>query len=60
VAILAACLFYFPPTMVLLYCYGSVFQLAKVKLKKVKCSAIARPEQMGGVSVEKVSAPIYS
>ncbi|CAG0902595.1 unnamed protein product, partial [Cyprideis torosa] len=38
VAIIAACVFYFPPTLVLLYSYGSVFQLAKSKTSRLQVS----------------------
>ena len=30
---LAACLFYFPTTMILMYCYGTIFHSTKVKVR---------------------------
>ncbi|CAG0891699.1 unnamed protein product [Darwinula stevensoni] len=53
-SLLAACLFYFPPTMALFYCYGSVFQLAHVRFKKIRCSSAAKSETFGGRSLEKL------
>nr|XP_018905598.1 PREDICTED: trace amine-associated receptor 8c [Bemisia tabaci] len=38
--ILAACLFYFPTTMLLMYCYGSAFHVNKLRLSTVVNSVI--------------------
>jgi hypothetical protein len=57
--ILASCLFYFPTTMVLMYCYGSAFHVNKLRLKRVVCAAIAIPEHFGGTAVEKVKSLYY-
>ncbi|CAG9764255.1 unnamed protein product [Ceutorhynchus assimilis] len=40
--ILAACGFYFPTTMILMYCYGSAFDVNKLGFKRttVECSAV--------------------
>ncbi|XP_065340301.1 trace amine-associated receptor 1-like isoform X1 [Cloeon dipterum] len=54
--ILASCLFYFPTTMVLMYCYGSAFHVNKLRLKRVVCAAIAVPDPLGGSAVEKLVA----
>ncbi|KAK7794880.1 hypothetical protein R5R35_010572 [Gryllus longicercus] len=37
--ILASCLFYFPTTMILMYCYGSAFHVNKLRLHRVAWSA---------------------
>lgn len=50
--ILAACVFYFPTTMVLMYCYGSAFQVNKLRLKR---GAVASPpEEVQATSLQKV------
>uniref|UniRef100_A0A1Y1LRN1 G-protein coupled receptors family 1 profile domain-containing protein n=2 Tax=Photinus pyralis TaxID=7054 RepID=A0A1Y1LRN1_PHOPY len=54
IRILAACGFYFPTTMILMYCYGSAFHVNKLRLKKSGCSTIASPEDCGGASIEKL------
>lgn len=54
IRILAACGFYFPTTMILMYCYGSAFHVNKLRLKKNNCTTIAGPEDYGGTSIEKV------
>ncbi|XP_068083217.1 trace amine-associated receptor 8c [Anabrus simplex] len=54
--ILSSCLFYFPTTMILMYCYGSVFHVNKLRLKRVVCSAMAPPEDIGTTGVEKLVA----
>ncbi|XP_059478303.1 G-protein coupled receptor 52 isoform X3 [Neocloeon triangulifer] len=54
--ILASCLFYFPTTMVLMYCYGSAFHVNKLRLKRVVCAAIAVPDHLGASTVEKMVA----
>ncbi|XP_065170945.1 probable G-protein coupled receptor 21 isoform X2 [Atheta coriaria] len=52
--ILAACGFYFPTTMILMYCYGSAFHVNKLRLRKAGCNTIASPDDYGGQSVEKL------
>jgi hypothetical protein len=52
--ILSSCLFYFPTTMILMYCYGSAFHVNKLRLKRVVCSAIATPDDVGAANMEKV------
>ncbi|XP_067000932.2 trace amine-associated receptor 1 [Anabrus simplex] len=52
--ILASCLFYFPTTMILMYCYGSAFHVNKLRLKRVVCSALAPHEEMGTAGVESL------
>ncbi|NP_001280536.1 CG13597-like amine receptor isoform X1 [Tribolium castaneum] len=54
IRILAACGFYFPTTMILMYCYGSAFHVNKLRLKKSGCSTIASPDDYGGTSIEKL------
>lgn len=51
--ILACCCFYFPTTMVLMYCYGSAFHVNKLRLKRVVC--VNTPEVVSGGHVERVS-----
>ncbi|XP_022908743.2 trace amine-associated receptor 8c isoform X1 [Onthophagus taurus] len=46
VRILAACGFYFPTTMILMYCYGSAFHVNKLRLRKAGCNVIADPERI--------------
>lgn len=53
VRILMACGFYFPTTMILMYCYGSAFHVNKLGLTRTGCNTVASPEE-GGVSLEKV------
>jgi hypothetical protein len=48
--ILASCLFYFPTTMMLMYCYGSAFHVNKLGLKHPEG---ADPEE--DAAAEKVS-----
>lgn len=56
IRILTACGFYFPTTMILMYCYGSAFHVNKLRLKKSGCTTIAGgPEDYGGASIEKVN-----
>jgi hypothetical protein len=54
IRILAACGFYFPTTMILMYCYGSAFHVNKLRLRKSGCNTIASPDDYGGASIEKV------
>jgi hypothetical protein len=51
--ILACCCFYFPTTMVLMYCYGSAFHVNKLRLKRVVC--VNTPEVVSGGHIERVS-----
>ncbi|XP_068911242.1 trace amine-associated receptor 1 isoform X2 [Tenebrio molitor] len=53
IRILAACGFYFPTTMILMYCYGSAFHVNKLRLRKSGCNTIASPDDYGGASIEK-------
>lgn len=55
--ILACCCFYFPTTMVLMYCYGSAFHVNKLRLKRVVC--VNAPEVVSGGQIERVSH-VYS
>jgi hypothetical protein len=52
--ILSSCLFYFPTTMILMYCYGSAFHVNKLRLKRVVCSAAAAPDDVSAANMEKV------
>lgn len=54
VRILMACGFYFPTTMILMYCYGSAFHVNKLGLTRTGCNTVASPEE-GGASFEKVN-----
>lgn len=54
--ILAACGFYFPTTMILMYCYGSAFDVNKLGFKKpIGCSAVTSSDIQQTSSIEKVS-----
>ena len=50
---LAACLFYFPTTMILMYCYGTIFHSAKVKIQYKKAVLTSLPF-LGGVSQDHI------
>ncbi|KAK2584076.1 hypothetical protein KPH14_006521 [Odynerus spinipes] len=52
--ILACCCFYFPTTMVLMYCYGSAFHVNKLRLKRVVC--VNTPEIVSGGHIERLVA----
>ncbi|XP_076275449.1 uncharacterized protein LOC143206677 [Rhynchophorus ferrugineus] len=55
--ILAACGFYFPTTMILMYCYGSAFDVNKLGFKKTTagCNTISSPsEPTRTTSIEKL------
>ncbi|KAM0730520.1 Trace amine-associated receptor 8a [Formica fusca] len=52
--ILACCSFYFPTTMVLMYCYGSAFHVNKLRLKRVVC--VNTPEVVSGGHIERLVA----
>ncbi|KYM88880.1 Trace amine-associated receptor 7a [Atta colombica] len=60
--ILACCCFYFPTTMVLMYCYGSAFHVNKLRLKRVVC--VNTPEVVSGGHIERVNRyaplPLFS
>ncbi|CAD6245126.1 GSCOCG00013541001-RA-CDS [Cotesia congregata] len=57
--ILACCCFYFPTTMVLMYCYGSAFHVNKLRLKRVVC--VNTPEVVSNSNIERVNIiPNYS
>lgn len=49
----AACLFYFPTTMILMYCYGTIFHSAKVKIQYKRAVLTALPF-LGGVSQDHI------
>ncbi|XP_044018750.1 trace amine-associated receptor 9 isoform X2 [Aphidius gifuensis] len=50
--ILACCCFYFPTTMVLMYCYGSAFHVNKLRLKRVVC--VNAPEVVSSGNIERL------
>ncbi|XP_076397721.1 green-sensitive opsin-3 isoform X5 [Megachile rotundata] len=52
--ILACCCFYFPTTMVLMYCYGSAFHVNKLRLKRVVC--VNTSEVVNGGHMERLVA----
>ncbi|KAK0160074.1 hypothetical protein PV328_007519 [Microctonus aethiopoides] len=52
--ILACCCFYFPTTMVLMYCYGSAFHVNKLRLKRVVC--VNTPEVVASGNIETLMA----
>lgn len=55
--ILSSCSFYFPTTMILMYCYGSAFHVNKLRLKKhhhgAIATTIASPDETGDTAMEK-------
>jgi hypothetical protein len=54
---LAASLFYFPTTMILMYCYGTIFHSAKVKVRYKKAVMTSLPfinEANAAIMAEKV------
>ncbi|XP_076057397.1 trace amine-associated receptor 8c isoform X2 [Oratosquilla oratoria] len=53
--ILVACTVYFPTTMVTMYCYGTVFHLARTSFHRFVCATVTTPEVIGaGTTVEKM------
>ncbi|KAI5741676.1 hypothetical protein M8J76_015998 [Diaphorina citri] len=51
--ILAACLFYFPTTMLLMYCYGSAFHVNRLRLRRsVVGSIVSAPDELTGSTIE--------
>ncbi|GJQ86299.1 hypothetical protein Trydic_g8995 [Trypoxylus dichotomus] len=58
IRILAACGFYFPTTMILMYCYGSAFHVNKLRLKRAGYhSAGAATGGVGGVGGASMTLP---
>lgn len=58
--ILAACLFYFPTTMMLMYCYGSAFHVNRLRLRRsVVSSIVSAPDEFTGSAIERVSEHVY-
>lgn len=54
--ILSSCSFYFPTTMILMYCYGSAFHVNKLGLKKTAdVSNFASSKESDATPMEKVS-----
>ena len=43
ILVLSSCIFYFPTTMVLLYCYGTIYQSQKLKMKNRRALVSALP-----------------
>ena len=61
---LAACLFYFPTTMILMYCYGTIFHSDKVKVRYKKAVLTSLPfvrgEENANKMAERVRVLIFS
>ena len=55
---LAACLFYFPTTMILMYCYGTIFHSAKVKMRYKRAILTALPFVRGENATHKVAEQV--
>ena len=55
---LAACLFYFPTTMILMYCYGTIFHSAKVKMRYKKAILTALPFVRGENATHKAAEQV--
>ncbi|KAI5705806.1 hypothetical protein M8J75_001943 [Diaphorina citri] len=54
--ILAACLFYFPTTMLLMYCYGSAFHVNRLRLRRsVVGSIVSAPDELTGSTIERMT-----
>ena len=51
---LAACLFYFPTTMILMYCYGTIFHSVKVRMRYKKALLTSLPF-IRGENAEKIA-----
>jgi uncharacterized BrkB/YihY/UPF0761 family membrane protein len=45
--VLTSCIFYFPTTMLLMYCYGTIYQSQKLKMKNRKALFSALPMLIG-------------
>ena len=45
--VLTSCIFYFPTTMVLMYCYGTIYHSQKLKMKNRKALCSALPTLIG-------------
>ena len=52
---LAACLFYFPTTMILMYCYGTIFHSDKVKVRYKKAVLTSLPFVRGEENANKMA-----
>ncbi|XP_042866236.1 trace amine-associated receptor 1-like [Penaeus japonicus] len=52
--IIVACAVYFPTTMITMYCYGTVFHVARTSLHRLVCATVSAPEILGGTLVEKM------
>ncbi|KAK7079852.1 hypothetical protein SK128_024670, partial [Halocaridina rubra] len=52
--IIVACAVYFPTTMITMYCYGTVFHVARTSLHRFVCATVSAPEILGGPAVEKL------
>lgn len=54
IRILTACGFYFPTTMLLMYCYGSAFHVNKLRLRSRTRSSVAAPHDCQTTTIQKV------
>jgi hypothetical protein len=45
--VFSTCIFYFPTTMVLLYCYGTIYHSQKLKMKNRRALVSALPMMIG-------------
>ncbi|XP_050714082.1 trace amine-associated receptor 8c-like [Eriocheir sinensis] len=53
--IMVACTVYFPTTMVTMYCFGTVFHMARTSsLQRLVTATVTTPEILGGAVMEKV------
>ncbi|KAK4324328.1 hypothetical protein Pmani_005043 [Petrolisthes manimaculis] len=53
--IMVACAVYFPTTMVTMYCFGTVFHMARTtSLQRLVTATVTTPEILGGAVMEKV------
>ena len=58
ILILSAYIFYFPTTMVLMYCYGTVFHSTKAKLRYNKVLFSTLPCVVGATAAKKATKVI--
>jgi hypothetical protein len=51
--VLTSCIFYFPTTMLLMYCYGTIYQSQRLKMKNRKALFSALPSLIGSTMAKR-------
>ena len=51
--VLTSCIFYFPTTMLLMYCYGTIYQSQRLKMKNRKALFSALPSLIGSTMANR-------